>query len=170
MCSQHYQQSRRRNKGVPEKLRGLCSIGNCNGVHYAKGLCVRHRATVQRRMAGVQEKTRGFCGVTGCPNQHYAKGWCNKHYCLVRKYDCTPEELDFMQNSDLTCLLCFGKSSVVDHCHVDRHKRGFICHYCNTLLGQIESGGLDRVARALQYLDEDKSNPGINWTRQFEEG
>ena len=76
-----------------------------------------------------------------------------RYYHLYRRYGITKEEYELMlSKQDSKCAICGSKDSkyfsrskylVVDHCHKTGKIRGLLCAPCNTLLGNIESLGVD---------------------------
>lgn len=168
MCESHYRITRRRDSGVSERVRGGCWTEDCDDAHHAQGLCKRHYETPAR--SSWPEYPFTECAITGCTNSPRSRShlYCHTHKTRMDKYNIDADDFEVIVNGNLTCLLCPNTASVVDHDHIEGHKRGFLCNSCNILLGQIETlGGLDRVHKAISYLEDDAKNPGSNWDTQF---
>jgi len=59
------------------------------------------------------------------------------------------------QRSGIECKGEGGRSSgpwVVDHCHVTKQFRGWLCHKCNRALGHLNDS-TELLKRALEYLN-----------------
>lgn len=84
LCSRHYDERRRRAKGVkaaPVKGATKCSAEGCDRDMYGLGLCTRHYDEKRRRDKGVEPKQpRGTCSEEGCNTLIHSKGLCQNHY------------------------------------------------------------------------------------------
>ena len=54
-----------------------------------------------------------------------------------------------------TCMCCkrVSDSIVLDHCHVTKNFRGWICRFCNAGIGQLQDN-IEGVEKALSYLKD----------------
>lgn len=93
-------------------------------------------------------------GVTSKKLQAYAKA--RKDKLLLAQFG-----LDINQRNELLmsqnnkCGLCEKHLNVpcLDHSHISGNVRGYLCHKCNLLLGQIENSGCKRwLENAKQWL------------------
>lgn len=58
-----------------------CTVGGCEGKHYAKGLCFKHYQRLWRTGSPLgRVKYTDPCSFDGCSAQVSAKGLCLKHY------------------------------------------------------------------------------------------
>lgn len=93
LCSKHYRRWLRygdplggKPSPVPSPLDGLCTIDDCNILHYAHGWCEMHYARWRRSGDPLVARKRrkapvdGYCTVFECKEQHLARGLCNMHY------------------------------------------------------------------------------------------
>ena len=76
----------------------------------------------------------------------------DRKYNLQQKYGITIEQYDEMYNSQNGCCdICkrhsseFKKGLGVDHCHTTNKVRGLLCGNCNRLVGEYESGRINKV-------------------------
>ncbi len=79
---------------------------------------------------------------------------------FLRKYGMTQEEHEKLTESqDGMCAICDVKppgnnrheSLVVDHCHINGHVRGLLCHNCNKAIGLLQDS-TTLLQRAADYL------------------
>lgn len=116
LCSIHYDQKRRRDKGIyPRRVLG-CSVEGCEGKHEAMGLCKKHYARKHYKETFVpKEITINVCSVSGCKNKYYASGFCSHHY---------NKEFNKNRNKLINrrCVECgnsiymYNKSGLCQHC------------------------------------------------------
>ncbi len=93
-------------------------------------------------------------GVTAKKLQVYAK--VRKDQLLLTQYGLDKMQRDeLLKSQENKCGLCEIdlKSPCLDHSHVSGNVRGYLCHKCNLLLGQIENSGCKRwLENAKQWL------------------
>lgn len=59
-----------------------------------------------------------------------------------------------LQQHPQECRICGATDNIViDHCHVGRSFRGFLCSNCNTGLGMF-GDDIGRLQRAIAYLED----------------
>lgn len=63
----------------------ICSVDDCEEVHYGRGFCNRHYALWRRNGSPAKVKVRGMCGLEGCDAEHYGKGLCRRHWLEARR-------------------------------------------------------------------------------------
>lgn len=82
----------------------------------------------------------------------------------LRPYGLTTEDyVEIMNKQGYVCAICGGttgfgaRSLAVDHCHRTENVRGFLCDFCNKILG-LARDRPEVLERAAQYLDETNLN------------
>jgi len=157
-----------------QKLRieaGLCRwCGAERGSDGTAQLCRKHADRVignakrkrQRRLAA------GLCD--GC-SKPLAQDRRQLHFCedcverrnrsrIKREYGLTEEEYErILAAQDGVCAICKGSESwrrlAVDHCHVTKQIRGFLCASCNTGIGFFKDDPI-LLSNAIEYLTADR--------------
>lgn len=97
------------------------------------------------------------------PAQVYCKICCPTGiaYQRLKLYNLSHPEFQAMwDHQNGLCGLCdvplidHGCSGMnIDHCHIDGHIRGLVCHHCNILLGLVDKGNWPRrLTRIADYL------------------
>lgn len=119
-------------------------------------------------LINVSEKRKKERESNPQPHRDSTKKWKLAHpdqvinmgrdWCYRKKYGITLiqyNELLIKQNS--VCILCGkkdafknkGRNLFVDHNHKTKKIRGLLCSRCNTMIGQIELVGIDKI---IEYL------------------
>lgn len=75
------------------------------------------------------------------------------HY--IRKYNLSEEDAKRLVKDRVgVCKICGGVLPlVVDHCHTSNKIRGFICQFCNSVLGYSKDN-IKTLENAIKYLED----------------
>lgn len=81
---------------------------------------------------------------------------------LIRQYGIEPKEFYTMKEEQGgVCAICGSEANGrgelhIDHCHINGHVRGLLCHHCNTGLGHFKDD-VSLLNAAALYLMRDQN-------------
>lgn len=150
LCGQCYDKARR--SGQLLTIYGVsgpshCTTPGCEEPVYARGCCRPHYNDGRR-----SGEFTDPCLVPGCALGGIVLGMCSAHGGRARRYGLTPEELALLDTqTECDNPGCDNPPVHVDHDHATGKVRGYLCHGCNTSLGQLGDDPA-RIAGLITYL------------------
>ena len=131
---------------------------------YSKRYAQAHRSQVRwnKKLYRLRHPEKAKSQVRNSHTKFGQKYKLHRYYSLLKeRYGLTKSAVHTVLRSQHNkCAICKGKQKCgkrtrlyVDHCHNQNIFRGFLCFYCNALLGFAKDNVLI-LAAAIQYLEK----------------
>lgn len=163
----------------------ICSVENCETIHWSKGYCRKHYERVVKHGSTDRYITpKPECKIDNCSNVGSIVGLCKKHYDKERqtnkplsqeadhanhikyRYGITIDEYNKkLADQNFVCSICKEpetrllsgklKRLAVDHCHTTNAIRDLLCTRCNVFIGSVKEN-INLLHEMIAYLNRHK--------------